>query len=179
MRRSGVRDQMNNSREDLTPEEEAQIVRDYGAGAKTVVLQLEHKIAPGTLYRILHKHGVTFRGRTGPITPKLKKIRAPVVKKLLELSHAEVERFRKSWESLTSSYGEGSAVDAYSETWIDFTEHVAARLEYWLATLGEDAAGIALGLVAFKESIQAIEKLDPEKTRGTPTEKESKEPANE
>ena len=47
------------------PEVKDGVVRDYLRGAKTIVTQLEYKISPGTLYRILHASHVKLRTDTG------------------------------------------------------------------------------------------------------------------
>ena len=50
-------------RKDLPDEVKDGVVRDYLAGDKTVVIQFEYKIKPGTMYRILHDRNVTLRRR--------------------------------------------------------------------------------------------------------------------
>jgi len=46
---------------DLPDEVKDAVVRDYLAGAKTVVIQWEHGVTPGTMYRILHAAKVRLR----------------------------------------------------------------------------------------------------------------------
>lgn len=48
-------------RPDITEEVKDAIVRDYLRNDKVIILQLEYKISPGVLYRILHSRGVDFR----------------------------------------------------------------------------------------------------------------------
>jgi len=43
------------------PEVKAGVVRDYLGGAKTIDIQLEYKISPGVMYRILHASHVKLR----------------------------------------------------------------------------------------------------------------------
>ena len=43
------------------PEVKDGVVRDYLAGAKTIDIQLEYKISPGVMYRILHTSHVKLR----------------------------------------------------------------------------------------------------------------------
>ena len=68
---------MRRRREDLTPDVRQQVVKDYLAGAKTMVIQWEHKISPGEMYRILHRKGVSLRkGKVAeppPFRPKCRR----------------------------------------------------------------------------------------------------------
>ena len=45
----------------VTQEVKDGVVRDYLAGAKTIDIQLEYKISPGVMYRILHASHVKLR----------------------------------------------------------------------------------------------------------------------
>ena len=75
-------------REDLTKEVREAVVRDYLRGDKTIILQMEYKISPGEIYRILHRHQVKLRSdlkpeklaqRTGkPIKQVMEEVLAPV-----------------------------------------------------------------------------------------------------
>ena len=53
---------------ELTAEKESQIIEAYKRGTKTIVIQSEHGLSPGTLYRFLHRKGLTLR--TAPVTEK-------------------------------------------------------------------------------------------------------------
>ena len=55
-------------RPDLTEKVKDEVVRDYLRGDKTIVIQMEHKLSPGEMYRILHARQVKLRGV--PATPE-------------------------------------------------------------------------------------------------------------
>jgi len=44
-----------------TPEIEATICQQYEAGMKVLIIKMEHKIDPGSLYRILRNHKIPLR----------------------------------------------------------------------------------------------------------------------
>jgi len=48
-------------RPDLTDKVKAELVRDYLRGDKTIVIQMEYKVSPGEMYRILSARQVSFR----------------------------------------------------------------------------------------------------------------------
>jgi len=48
-------------RDDITEEVKDGVVRDYLRGDKAIVIQMEYKISPGVIYRILHRKGVGLR----------------------------------------------------------------------------------------------------------------------
>ncbi|GAI14160.1 unnamed protein product [marine sediment metagenome] len=64
-------------RQDLTPEVREQVVKDYLAGDKCIVIQYTYKISPGEMYRILHRKGVSLRkGKVAeppPLRPKCRR----------------------------------------------------------------------------------------------------------
>ena len=71
----------NKRREDLTEELKNNVVRDYLRGDKAIIIQMEHKISPGVMYRILQVHKVKLRrvdlsiaqrGHKPPSRPKCK-----------------------------------------------------------------------------------------------------------
>lgn len=51
----------NKRREDLTEELKTNVVRDYLRGNKAIIIQMEHKISPGVMYRILQARKVKLR----------------------------------------------------------------------------------------------------------------------
>ena len=48
-------------RPDLTDKVKAEVVRDYLRGDKTIVIQMEYKIGPAEMYRILYARQVSLR----------------------------------------------------------------------------------------------------------------------
>ncbi|MBA7677964.1 hypothetical protein ES703_86231 [subsurface metagenome] len=48
-------------RPDLTEKVKDEVVRDYLRGDKAIIIQMEHKVSPGEMYRILHAHQVKLR----------------------------------------------------------------------------------------------------------------------
>ncbi|MBA7680484.1 hypothetical protein ES703_88800 [subsurface metagenome] len=48
-------------RPDLTEKVRDAVVRDYLQGDKTIVIQMEYKISPGEMYRVLHSRHVSLR----------------------------------------------------------------------------------------------------------------------
>ncbi|MBA7705676.1 hypothetical protein ES703_114511 [subsurface metagenome] len=48
-------------RPDLTEKVKDAVVRDYLQGDKTIVIQMEYKISPGEMYRVLHSRHVSLR----------------------------------------------------------------------------------------------------------------------
>jgi len=159
-----------------TAEKKAQIIEFYNRGDKTTVIQLEFGISPADMYRVLHQAKVQLRSPRrlrhpqssngenpghGPPARPCKKLRVPVVKKLIQLSHEEVAYFKSLCEDKVRQYGPGSEYDSWMEAWIEYTDDLVTRLEAWMTTLGDDAGGIVLGLVAFTESLEAINRLEP------------------
>lgn len=53
-------------RPDLTEAVKDNLVRDYLKGDKTIILQMEYKISPGEIYRILKKRGIHLRSAPLP-----------------------------------------------------------------------------------------------------------------
>ena len=51
----------NRRRPDLTENMKDAVVRDYIRGDKAIVIQMEHKISPGVMYRILQARHVKLR----------------------------------------------------------------------------------------------------------------------
>lgn len=49
-------------RPDLTPDVRQQVVKDYLAGVKAMVIQWQYKVSPGEMYRILHQAKVSLAG---------------------------------------------------------------------------------------------------------------------
>ena len=48
------------------PEVKDGVIRDYVGGAKTIVIQVQYKISPGVMYRILHASHVKLRSPRKP-----------------------------------------------------------------------------------------------------------------
>ena len=72
----------NKRREDLTEELKNNVVRDYLRGDKAIIIQMEHKISPGVMYRILQARKVKLRrvdlsiaqrGSKAPARPKCRR----------------------------------------------------------------------------------------------------------
>jgi len=57
-------------RPDLTEKVKDAVVRDYLQGDKAIIIQMEYKISPGVMYRILHARQVKLRRRADE-KPKL------------------------------------------------------------------------------------------------------------
>ena len=60
-------------RPDLTETVKDAVVRDYLRGDKAIIIQMEHTISPGEVYRILHARQVNLRRVPPPLRPKCKR----------------------------------------------------------------------------------------------------------
>jgi len=82
----------------LTDKVKDAVVRDYLAGAKTVVIQFEHKIGPAVMYRILHARNVKLRrADQKPETVEVSGFRAAVREWVATEQNDTLEQ---SWEKL-------------------------------------------------------------------------------
>lgn len=156
---------------ELTEERERGIVEAYNRGDKTLLIQMNFGIGPGELYRALHRAKVSFRSLDANHPASSLKVRrqikdetsmeAPFVKKLIQLSHTEVSFFRQIWEDKAKEYEQPMDFDTYMEAYVEFFGILVDRLQVWAIALGNESVA-ALGLVAFKEAIEAIKQLEPE-----------------
>lgn len=87
-------------RADLTEQVKDGVVRDYLRGDKAIVIQMEYKISPGVMYRILHARKVELR--RAPYCPEEVEVAAPT---------EEVGRFRAAVKELVSQSEEEFGID--------------------------------------------------------------------
>ena len=86
------------------------------------------------------------------------------IRKLMELTTQEVDKFRQEWDKSAKQYGDdaGARYDAFSEVEFDTfgMDAITEILDSWIMTIG-DKDIVVLGLVAFKEAIHGIQALEP------------------
>lgn len=71
-------------RVNLAEEIKDAVVRDYGHGVKVTVIQVDHKVNPTTMYRILHERGVKLDWHRG--------LSMAEVLRRIELAQAEIKK---------------------------------------------------------------------------------------
>ncbi|KKN06950.1 hypothetical protein LCGC14_1072050 [marine sediment metagenome] len=162
-------------RPDLTGEMKDAVVRDYLRGDKVILIQMEHKISPAVMYRILDSRQVSLR--KGEMKPKTVKegTASEQLSYGLELLKNDVitafgqamNKTRKRYERL--KYGD-SAQDVFYETLFDRSdlESTAKMLAQWIKYLNalpdcEHTRGALLTLTTLMELAIKIDKLDPSK----------------
>lgn len=161
----------------LTEEKKSQIIEAYKRGDKTVVIEQEFAIGPGTLYRVLRGASIPFRSQDPNHLPSMawytqapsKKLNMTAARKLIQLSHEEVAYFKSKMDRFVQEYLPADKVitdhcltDCHCEAWIEYVDELADRVGVWITALGDDAGGIVLGLTAYMSTLEAIKKLNPE-----------------
>jgi len=163
----------------LTEKVKDKVVRDYLRGDKAIIIQMEHEVSPGEMYRILHARQVSLR-TSGTAKPGRKTRQVPSRAAMsaqlqfgLELLKGDViKAFKQDMSQgrnrqVELKYGI-SEWDVYMEALIERNdlESIIKMLKHWIKYLGaladcQHTRGAILALQSLVELCSTIDKMAP------------------